>query len=48
MTAWIDGVAGSGTASGAQHRGLKEDNVVAGLGMTSTVSPAWVEKDGSA
>jgi hypothetical protein len=36
--AWVDGVAGSRTTSGAQHRGLGEDNIVAGSGTTSR---AW-------
>jgi hypothetical protein len=34
----VDGVVGSGMASGAQRRGLGKDNVVAGSGMTSQ---AW-------
>jgi hypothetical protein len=35
---WVDGVACSGTAPGAQRRGLREDNVVVGSGTTSR---AW-------
>jgi hypothetical protein len=37
-TAWVDGIACSGTARGAQRRGLGEDDVVAGSGM---MSRAW-------
>jgi hypothetical protein len=40
-TARVDGVTGSGTASGAQHRGRREDNVVAGSGMASQ---AWGQR----
>jgi hypothetical protein len=50
-TTWVDAVAGSGMAPGAQHRGRREDNVVAGLRTVpawSTVSPAQVREDGSA
>jgi hypothetical protein len=34
----VDGVTGSGMASGAQRRGLREDNIVAG---SRTASWAW-------
>jgi hypothetical protein len=37
-TAWVDGVIGSRMVWGAQHRGLGEDDVVAGSG---TVSRSW-------
>jgi hypothetical protein len=33
--AWVVGIAGLGTAQGAQRRGLGEDDVVAGLGTAS-------------
>jgi hypothetical protein len=35
--AWVIGVASSRTTQGAQHRGLGEDDVVAGSGMASRV-----------
>jgi hypothetical protein len=35
---WVDNVVGSRTALGAQHRGLREDNIVVG---SRTVSQAW-------
>jgi hypothetical protein len=37
-TAWVDGVTGSGMASGAQRHGLRVDNFVAGL---RTASRTW-------
>jgi hypothetical protein len=36
--AWVSGIVGSGTVRGAQRRGLREDDVVAGSGMASR---AW-------